>query len=112
LGVIATAGYSNKWQTRDSTQQYSTTSDISQLASDFERVTTDNRVVVNGLLGLGLEFGDNKLRWTNLYIRDTQKNTRMGLGRKDENPPLFMRQDTAWYERQLIDTQFVGEFKL
>lgn len=112
LGVIATAGYSNKWQTRDSTQQYSVNSDIGQLTSDFERVTTDNRVVVNGLLGLGLEFGDNKLRWTNLYIRDTQKNTRMGLGRKDENPPLFMRQDTAWYERQLIDTQFVGEFKL
>ena len=23
----------------------------------------------------------------------------------------YMQQDTAWYERQLLDTQFVGEFK-
>ncbi|CAN5237079.1 TonB-dependent receptor [soil metagenome] len=112
LGVIATAGYSNKWSTRDAIQQYSLSSDLSTRDSDFERVTTDNRIVVNGLLGLGLEFGENKIRWTNLYIRDTLKNTRLGLGRRDQGTADFMVQDTAWYERQLIDTQMVGEYKL
>ncbi|QCB39380.1 TonB-dependent receptor [Sphingobium sp. PAMC28499] len=113
LGLIATAGYSNKWTTRDQRQQNSITPDLSALNSDFQRVTTDNRIVVNGLLGLGLEFGDNKIRWTNLYIRDTLKHTRMGLGNTQTQPTSdIMEQDTAWYERQLIDTQVVGEFKL
>ena len=112
LGVIATAGYSNRWQTRDSIQQFSLDPDLGVLDSDFERVTTDNRIVVNGLLGVGLEFGDNKLRWTSLYIRDTLKHTALGVGKRGRNNTDFMQQDTAWYERQLIDTQLVGEFKL
>ena len=113
LGLIATAGYSNKWVTRDQRQQNSTTPDLSALNSDFQRITTDNRIIVNGLLGLGLEFGENKIRWTNLYIRDTLKHTRMGLGNTQTQPTSdIMEQDTAWYERQLIDTQVVGEFKL
>jgi len=112
LGVIATAGYSNKWQTRDAIQQRSLSTDLSDLESDFERVSTDNRVVVNALLGLGLEVDDHKVRWTNLYIRDTLKHTRLGLGHRRGTDVDFMQQDTAWYERQLIDTQLVGEFRL
>lgn len=112
LGLIATAGYSNKWQTRDATQQFSVSSDLSSLDSNFQRVSTDNRVVVNGLVGLGLEFGDNKLRWTNLYIRDTLKHTRLGLGQKNQTQTDYMQQDTAWYERQLMSTQLAGEFKV
>ena len=112
LGVIATAGYSNKWVVRDQRQQNSITPDLSALNSDFQRVTTDNRIIVNALMGLGLEFGDNKIRWTNLYIRDTLKHTRLGIGNTQTQPTSdIMEQDTAWYERQLIDTQLVGEFK-
>lgn len=113
LGIIATAGYSNKWTVRDAIQQYSITSDLSALESDFERVITDNRIVLNGLVGLGFEFGDNKLRWTNVYIRDTLKNTRLGLGNRNNNDVTdVQQQDSRWFERQLIDTQLVGEFKL
>ena len=79
LGVIATAGYSNKWITRDVLSQTSFESDLADLQSDFRRVITDNRIVANGMLGLGLEFGRNKIRWTNLYIRDTLKHTRISL---------------------------------
>ncbi|HEX2812732.1 MAG TPA: TonB-dependent receptor [Sphingopyxis sp.] len=112
LGIIAAAGYSNKTTTRETVNQSSLQSDLSALESDFNRVTTDNRIVVNGLLGLGLEFGDNKLRWTNLYIRDTIKHSRLGIGKRHGNEVTdFMQQDTAWYERQLIDTQLVAELK-
>jgi outer membrane receptor protein involved in Fe transport len=112
LGVIAAAGYSNKWTTRDALNQASLQGDLADLESDFRRVTTDDRIVVNGLLGLGLEFGDNKIRWTNLYIRDTLKHTRLGIGNRHGTDVDYLQQDTAWYERQLIDTQVVGEFKL
>ena len=111
LGIIATAGISNKWRTRDAIQQTSVDPELAgPPQTDFRRVITDNRVVVNGLLGFGLELGEHKFRWTNLYIRDTLKQSRLGLG-VDQNVQLrdTLVQDTAWYERQLINTQLVGE---
>ncbi len=114
LGVIANFGYKNTWRTRDVIQQTSASQDLTQKELDFERVITDDRIVVNGLLGIGFEFGNNKLRWTNLYIRDTLKQARIGIGTRQTTSPTatIQQQDTAWYERQLIDTQLTGEFKL
>ena len=113
LGVIAALGYSNKWTTRAQTNQSSLDSDLATLDSNFFNINTDNRIVVNGLIGLGLEFGRNKIRWTNLYIRDTAKNARLGEGtRPGQSSQTFRQQRTAWYERQLINSQLVGEFEL
>ena len=113
LGVIATFGYSNRWRTRDTRQQSPSSNDLSTTNTDFQRVITDDRIVVNGLLGYALEFGDNKIRWTNLYIRDTLKQARLGLGtRESSGSATIQQQNTAWFERQLIDSQIVGEFKL
>jgi len=116
IGLIATAGFSSRWRVRDVTQQTANALDLSSLNTDIRRVITDNRVVVNGLLGLSAEFGNNKIRWTNLYIRDTIKQARLGAEDRpltsDSNPGVsFQYQDTAWYARQLINTQFVGEFQ-
>ena len=112
LGVILAAGYSDTFTTRDQLQQSSLTADLSTLESNFRQVNTNQKVVVNGLLGFGLEFGDNKIRWTNLFIRDTIKQARIGLGHRDQTPTDFLQQRTAWYERQLFDSQLIGEFKL
>jgi outer membrane receptor protein involved in Fe transport len=116
IGVIAAAGFSNSWKTRDAIQQVSSGFSGDQLGVgvDIRSVRTDNRIVANGLLGLGLEFGDQTIRWTNLYIHDTLKQTRIGLGidalSVDDTRPVSL-QNTAWYERQLFNTQLVGEFK-
>ncbi len=114
LGIIANFGYSNKWRTRDTLQQTAATLDLSQKELDFQRVTTENRVVVNALIGYGIEVGDQKLRWTNLYIRDTLKQARLGVGTRQTTSPIatLLQQDTAWFERQLTSSQIVGEFKL
>ncbi len=111
LGVIANFGYSNKWTTRAATNQYSLDSDLSSLESDFYRISTENRIVVNGLLGFGLEAGDSKLRWTNLFIRDTVKYARLSEGSRHQTIATYRRQNTGWYERQLFDTQVVAELK-
>jgi outer membrane receptor protein involved in Fe transport len=113
LGVIATGSYSNKWRTRSTLQQASL--DVAAGAGkNYTQVSTENQVTVNGLLGFGLELGDQKLRWTNLYIRDTLKRAALAVGQNDGQiqGADYMTQSTAWYERQLIDTQLVGEFKL
>ncbi len=114
MGIIFNAGYSNKWRTRDTIQQTASTLDLSQKELDFQKVITDNRIVVNGLVGFGIEAGEQKIRWTNLFIRDTLKQARLGVGTRQTTSPTatLMQQDTAWFERQLVDSQLVGEFKL
>jgi len=114
LGLIGAAGYSNRWQTRDATNQTSLQGNLEDLESDFRRVTTQDRMIVNGLFGMAYEFGQtnqNKIRWTNVYIHDTIKHARLGLGNRKGTQVDYMPQDTAWYERQLLDTQLVAEFK-
>lgn len=112
LGLIGSVGVSNNWRTRAVTQQ-DTVSDDGALRNDFRTVITDNRAVVNGLLGIGAEFGENRIRWTNVYIHDTLKQGRASAATVYNNSsgnPLF-QQNTNWFERQLIETQLVGEFK-
>ena len=113
VGIIATASYSNKWRTRANLQQASL--DVAAGAGkNYQQVSTDNQVTVNGLLGVGVEWGDQKLRWTNVYIRDTLKRSALAIGQNDGQiqGADYMTQQTGWYERQLIDTQLVGEFEL
>ncbi len=43
------------------------------LRNDYRTLLTDNRIVANALVGLGYEFGNNTVRWTNVYIHDTLK---------------------------------------
>lgn len=112
LGVIAAAGYSNRWISRQPHQQRSLSADLSTIESDFLGLNTDNRAVLNGLLGLGLEFGENKIRLTNVYVHDTVKQARLSTGQQNQTAVDYMRQNTGWYERQLFSTQAVGEFKL
>ncbi len=118
VGVIFGAGYSNNWQTRGGIQQ--TAAGITPVGGvdtlnpdiDYRFLSTENRLLVNALLGFGYEFGEHQLRWTNLYIRDTLKEARIQTGTNLINVgslPVNIG-NTAWFERQLVDTQLVAEF--
>jgi outer membrane receptor protein involved in Fe transport len=119
VGFIAAGGYSNSWRSRDAIQQTSLDPGLAGTPqTSFRTVSTDNRVLLNGLLGLGAEFGEHRIRWTNLFIRDTLKQGRLAAGFNrnvaDQDPalpPSLMEQNTYWFERQLFDTQIVGEFR-
>ncbi|KQM66980.1 MULTISPECIES: TonB-dependent receptor domain-containing protein [unclassified Sphingomonas] len=112
LGVIASLGLSNTFRTRDATQQ-DTVSEDGTVRNDFRTILTDNRIVANALVGLGYEFADNTVRWTNVYVHDTLKQGRLAASDKYNNfSGLRVQQNTNWFERQLVETQLVGEFKL
>ena len=120
LGIIATASLTNSWRTRFGQNQLgSATAGVLTPAQDFRFVSTQNRIIANGLLSLGLEFGDNTIRVNNLFIRDTLKEARVAVGNNfDTISPSTARPDatlqtgiTSWFERQLYDLQGVGEFK-
>ena len=110
FGVIATASISNKWRNRSIVKQTAVNADL-DLDTDFRDFVTDNRILVNGLLGFGLEIGNHQLRWTNLYIRDSLKQSRLAIGTDFQDDDSEFQQDTAWYERQLIDSQIVAELE-
>lgn len=110
LGVIASAGISNKWRNRVILSEFSP--DVSlAITRSYDNWVTDNRILVNGLLGFGLELDEHRFRFTNLFIRDTLKRSVLGLGYDIDRGNNEAVQDTAWYERQLFDTQFVGELE-
>jgi hypothetical protein len=115
LGVVATAGYDNKWRTRDNTEQTPGSLDLSTTNKDYHTVETSNRIVANALLGVGYQFGDgNNLRWTNLYVHDTLKQGSLSQGQWNVTYTGwdFLEQSTAQYERELISSQLSGGFKL
>jgi hypothetical protein len=115
LGLIATAGYSNKWRTRENQEQTPGSIDLSEVDKDYRNVATENRVVGNALLGLGYEYGGNRLRWTNLYIHDTLKRTSLAEGQWHvtySGDWDFREQSTAWYERELMGTQLTASLGL
>ncbi len=115
LGFIATAGYSNKWSSRENRAQTPGSPDLSSANKDYRSVETGNRIVTSALLGAGYEFGDgHRLRWTNLYVHDTLKRTSLAEGQWAVTYTGwdFREQGTAWYERELAGTQLSGDFRL
>ncbi|HEX8555741.1 MAG TPA: TonB-dependent receptor [Sphingomonas sp.] len=112
LGVLASISASNTFRTRSTTQQ-DTVSTEGVVRNDFQTLLTDNRVVANALINVGYEFGENTIRWTNVYIHDTLKQARASASDNYNNfSGLRFTQNTNWFERQLFETQGVGEFQL
>lgn len=114
IGVFANFGWDNQWRTRGGVQQVGTLGDdVLRTPVDFDYLTTLNRIIVNGTLGFVAEVGEHTLRWTNVYIRDSVKEAqiRTGVNNNTVGEDLINQNNTAWFERQLIDTQLVGEFR-
>ncbi|MDQ3471830.1 MAG: TonB-dependent receptor, partial [Pseudomonadota bacterium] len=126
IGMIAVAGLSNSWLTRGGVQQAGTRSgaigspdEVLVASSDFDFLSTQNRAVVNAMANLTVSLDRHKVRFTNLFIRDTLKEARIGSGNSfDTISPSEVRPDatlntglTSWYERQLFDSQVVGELR-
>jgi outer membrane receptor protein involved in Fe transport len=110
VGLIGVAGYDNGWRTRAGKQQEGIVEQgVISPRTDYDFDSTQNDVGLNGLLGVGVQWGDgNSVNLTNLYIHNTTKETRSRAG-NDELAGAFVRDDyTEWFERQLFDTQLAG----
>ena len=110
LGVIAVAGFDSKWQTRQGKQQEGIVeNDAISVRTDYDFESTQNDVNTNALLGFGAQWGNNEIRWTNLYVHSTTEEARTRAG-NDELAGAEVRDDyTEWFERELLNTQLTGE---
>jgi hypothetical protein len=113
LGVLAIFGYDNSWSTRDAVQQAGILDlDGLSVQEDLRSFSTQNDVVLNGLTQVALELDRHTFKWTNLYVRSVTKETRSVEG-ESALASNFIRDDhTAWYQRELIDTQLTGEHEI
>lgn len=126
VGIVASGGWANEWMTKAGLQQNSLGREIVDgqealsLNQNFRFLATEHHIKVNALLGFGFEFDEHKVRVTNLYVKDTIKEARQQIGTnladfdaglELNNGDVLNRTNTAFFERQLIDTQAVGEFR-
>ncbi len=126
VGVIFAGGLSNSWRTRGGLQEAGTRTGAAGSANEalvessrFRYLVTENRMVANLMASTVVDFAEHKLRFTNIFIRDTLKESRAAVGNNfDTVSPSTTRPEatlqtglTAWFERQLFDTQAVGEFR-
>lgn len=115
LGVIFAVNWSNEWKTREGIRQLTlleTAEGKLEPQTNWQFVSTENRIRLNGLLGLGYEFGEHKLRFTNLYVRDVLKQARVQTGIDNfQGPEQLNRTFTNWFERTLFSSSLVGEFR-
>ncbi|WP_265569459.1 TonB-dependent receptor domain-containing protein [Sphingomicrobium nitratireducens] len=126
LGIIGVAGISNSWRTRAGIQQAGTR--VGSLDADdsyldpfesYRYVSTENRVVVNGMLSTTLKLDDHKFRVTGLYIRDALKGADVKIGNSFDtvDASLVRPEDTlqtgetSYFERELYDAQAVAELE-
>jgi len=110
LGVVGVFGYDNSWSTRLATQQAGVVSlDELSITEDLFSNSTQNDVVLNGLTQVALQLDNHTFKWTNFYVRNVTKEARSVEG-DSTLASNFIRDDfTAWYQRELIDTQLTGE---
>ncbi len=111
LGLVLTGNISNSFRNRVIAREDAgpNSPDIARSENEFK---TDNNILVNAMFGVGLELGDHTFRWTNLFIRDTVKQASLNTIADTEFPDFdFLQQNTAWFERQLIDSQLVAEME-
>ncbi len=121
LGLVVAGGWEQVWRTEGGLQQAA--GGVSILPGgeeglvtdqDYRFLSTEMNVQVTGLLALAYEFGEHKIRQTNLFVRDSVKEARIQTGldtvNVGEEEPIN-RGFTNWFERQLWTSQLVGEFK-
>lgn len=113
LGVVGVFGYDNSWSTRLAAQQAGVNNlDGLSIQEDLTSNSTQNDIVLNGLTQVALELDRHTFKWTNLYVRSVTKETRSVEGDSALASNYIRDDTTAWYQRELIDSQLAGEHEL
>jgi outer membrane receptor protein involved in Fe transport len=114
LGLVGVFGYDNNWRTKNARK---TEVVGNAVGADFDSTTTTNDIVLNAFGSASLNWKDNELTLSTLFVRSSTKFTQVQTGIDFDLPgadPLNpvdneRTEETAWYERQLASVQLAGE---
>lgn len=110
IGLLATAGYDNSWETRageDNTVNIGSNNTLELLDDGFRR-STENKIALNGFVGLGLELNpDHEIQFVGLVTRQSSAEARIqeGVDREDR---IFRQDFSEWIEREVYLGQVLG----
>ncbi len=108
LGVIGVVDFSNNWTSRNGINERGQDAGAGfEVEQHYDYNLTNNNAALNGLFGLGFTREGHSVKWTNLYIHRTTKQTRVLEG-NNENNDAVRKDSTGWYERELVLTQLSG----
>lgn len=112
LGVIATIGYDNSWQTRrgqNNSANIGANGELNLLDGGFQE-STENSISLNGMLGLGLEMDENNtVQLVGLVTRQSSAEARSYIGTADQGNNILRQDFTEWFEREVYMGQILGE---
>lgn len=110
VGVLVAAGYDSSWETRIGRRGKARVSGTGlSLSRDFHRTATTQTIESNGLVNVGVEFGEHEIRALALVLRSTEKEANRLLGYDSDLSSLAREDRTAWYERQVYTYQLSGD---
>ena len=109
-GLSGVIGYKQDWTTETAIRQIA---DGQQIGFDGEQIETSLDATVNGLLTSALEWEDNAVTLTGLYIHSTTKEAQITVARTQAftEEGLYSESNT-FLERALIMGQATGEHSL
>lgn len=111
IGVLATLGYDNSWENRageDNSVNIGAGNELVLLDDGF-KTSTENKISLNGLLSVGVEFNENhNVQIVGLATRQSSAEARIitGVDREDR---IFRQDFTEWFEREVYMGQLLGE---
>jgi len=109
IGLLATLGYDNSWETREGEDNTANIgSNGLEILDQGTRRSTENKISLNGLLGLGVEFNpDHEIQFVGLATRQSSAEARIltGVDREDR---IFRQDFTEWFEREVYMGQVLG----
>ncbi|MFT4933711.1 MAG: hypothetical protein ACI9LT_000381 [Pseudoalteromonas distincta] len=109
LGVVAVGGYDRGWSTQRAIQQAGVVSlGGLSVTEDLRSNTTEMDVEWHGLASVALDLDAHKFQWTNFYVRNVTKEARSVEGESSAASNYIRDDYTAWYERELFNTQLTG----
>jgi len=111
IGVLATLGYDNSWENRageDNTANIGAGNEL-VLLDDAFKTSTENKISLNGLLGVGVEINENNnIQFVGLATRQSSAEARIVTG-VDREDRIFRQDFTEWFEREVYMGQILGE---
>ena len=112
LGIVATAGLSNSWQTQDGLSQYGEArTGTAEVLGEQQYLSTTNQATVNGLVAANLEWDRHRVGLGTMYVHDTEKEARSSEGYSYQAGQVRRHDTTRWVERELVNTQLTGEHR-
>lgn len=109
LGVVLVGSFDSDWRSRMGIQQEGLlVANNLRVSTDYNFQSTQNDVVLNGLGSVALEWDENKVQWTNFFVRSVSKEARSRVG-YDDLAGADVRDDySEYFERELLNTQLTG----